>query len=185
MTWNLASHGWQRRATEPIHGLLVEGTIRPRLSPTEQALFRSQGGPVGGCPLHVLPYLPSFQDGFLLLRRPCLLLSPPRASAGVAVHLTPVATTVQLASRQRCWVVEATFWKVPPLGYVGSRCSRLHQCVGEGSRLVAPPTRGCSTVGGRRSGRQMVYRGGSFPRSTRAGEVSSGTSTLRASAKLA
>ena len=71
------------RASSPIHGLLVEGNIRPRLSPTEQSLFRSQGGPVAGVP-------------FLFF-----------------------------------------LWEALPL-----RCGA--QCVGEGSRLVACPTRGCS-----------------------------------------
>ena len=41
---------WVNAETEPVHGLLVEGTIRPGLSPTEQALFRSQGGPLAGVP---------------------------------------------------------------------------------------------------------------------------------------
>ena len=47
----------------------------------------------------------------LLLLRLWLPLLPSRASAGVAVHLTPVATTVQRTRRQECWVVEATLWK--------------------------------------------------------------------------
>ena len=120
----LPRHGWQRRATEPVHGLLVEGTIRPRLSPTEQALFRSHGGPLAGVPYMCFPTsrlsrMDSSLFRVLLLERLWLPLSPPRASAGVAVHLTPVATTEQLARRQGCWVVEATLWKVPPLACVG------------------------------------------------------------------
>ena len=88
----LPRHGWQRRATEPVHALLVEGTIRPRLSPTEQTLFRSQGGP--SCTSR-LSRMDSSLFPVLLLRR-----LPPRVSAGVAVHLTLVATTEQLARRQ-------------------------------------------------------------------------------------
>ena len=33
-------HGWQRTATVPIHGRQIDGTIRPRLSLSEQAMFR-------------------------------------------------------------------------------------------------------------------------------------------------
>ena len=55
MQAGLPRHGWQRRATEPVRGLLVEGTVRPRLSPTEQALFRSQGGPLAGVPYMCFP----------------------------------------------------------------------------------------------------------------------------------
>ena len=97
--------GGNAEPQKPVHGLLVEGTVRPRLSPTEQALFRSQGWSPGGCPLNVFPYLPSFQDGFLPLPSapPSSAFGfpspPPRTSAGVAVNLTPVATTEQLARR--------------------------------------------------------------------------------------
>ena len=41
----LPRHGWQRIATIPVDSELVEGCVRPRLSQSEQALFRSQGGP--------------------------------------------------------------------------------------------------------------------------------------------
>ena len=77
----LPRHGWQRRATEPVHGLLVEGTIRPRLSPTEQALFRSQGGPLAGVPYMCFPTsrlsrMDSSLFRVLLLRRLWLPLRP-------------------------------------------------------------------------------------------------------------
>ena len=98
----LPRHGWQRRATEHVHGLLVEGTIRPRLSLTEQALFRSQGGPLAGVPFMFFSTLRlSRMDSSLLCASPSapLASSPPRVSAG------------SLARRQGCWVVEATLWK--------------------------------------------------------------------------
>ena len=81
----LPRHGWQRIAIIPVHGELVEGFVRPRLSQSEQALFRSQGGPLSSV--------------------------PPRASAGVAVSLMSLATTVQLARRQGCWAVEGMLLK--------------------------------------------------------------------------
>ena len=66
--------GWQRSATEHVHGLLVEGTIRPRLSDRAgvvQVATRS----VGWCPFHVLPHI---QDGLFIL--PCASPSAPLAS---------------------------------------------------------------------------------------------------------
>ena len=51
-------HGWQRTATEPVHGVLIEGTVRPILSATEKALFRSQGGPLAGIPF-MFSHVPS------------------------------------------------------------------------------------------------------------------------------
>ena len=70
-------HGWQRTATEPVHG----GTVRPRLSETEQALFRSQGGPLAGVPFLCFPTsrlsrLDSSLFRVLLLRRLWLPLPP-------------------------------------------------------------------------------------------------------------
>ena len=91
-------HRRQRTATEPVHGVLIEGTVRPKLSATEKAMFRSQRGPLAGIPFLCFP----------------TSVCP----ACVAVHLTPVVTIVQLARRQGCWVVEGSLWKAPPLGCV-------------------------------------------------------------------
>ena len=44
--FDIPRHGWQRIATVPVHGELVEGSVRLRLSLSEQALFSSQGGPL-------------------------------------------------------------------------------------------------------------------------------------------
>ena len=54
----LPLHGWQRIATIPVHGELVEGCVRPRLSQSEQALFRSQGGPLSSVPFTCFPTSP-------------------------------------------------------------------------------------------------------------------------------
>ena len=74
-------HGWQRAATVPVHGLLIEGTVRPRLSATEKALFRSQGGPLAGIPFLCFPTsrlsrMDSSVFRVLLLRRLWLPLPP-------------------------------------------------------------------------------------------------------------
>ena len=110
----LPRHGWQRIATIPVHGELVEGCVRPRLSQSEQALFRSQGGLLSSVPFTCFPTSPltRFDASLfrvLLLRRLWLPLPLPRASAGVS--LMSLATTVQLARRQGCWVVEVMLLK--------------------------------------------------------------------------
>ena len=73
-------HGWQRTATEPVHGVFIEGTVRPRLSATEKALFR-QGGPLAGIPFLCFPTsslsrIDSSLFRVLLLRRLFLPLPP-------------------------------------------------------------------------------------------------------------
>ena len=72
---------WQRTATIPVHGQQIEGTVRPRLSLSEQAMFRSQGGPLSSVPYTCFPTSPvsridssAFQ--VLLLRRLWLPLPP-------------------------------------------------------------------------------------------------------------
>ena len=74
-------YGWQRTATVPIHGRQIEDSIRPRLSLSEQALFRSQGGPLSSVPFTCFPTSPlsrfdSSAFRVLLLRRLWLPLPP-------------------------------------------------------------------------------------------------------------
>ena len=74
-------HGWQRTASVPIHGRQIEDSIRPRLSLSEQALFRSQGGPLSSVPFTCFPTSPlsrfdSSAFRVLLLRRLWLPLPP-------------------------------------------------------------------------------------------------------------
>ena len=88
---------------------------------------------VGWCPVHVLPCVPSVQDGFFPLPRaapwaPLASSHLPRASAGVAVHLTPVATTEQFAPRHGCRVVEGTLLKAPPLTCLRTVCCGRSSC---------------------------------------------------------
>ena len=71
----LPRHGWQRIATIPVHGELVEGSVRPRLSQSEQALFRSQGGPLS--PSRAFPHhFRCLPFRVLLLRRLWLPIPP-------------------------------------------------------------------------------------------------------------
>ena len=90
----------------PIHSFRVEGSVRPRLSPSEQAMFRSQGGPLSSVLFTCFPKSPlsridSSAFRVLLLRRLWLPLSLlPLASAGAAVSLMSLATTEQVAQRQ-------------------------------------------------------------------------------------
>ena len=73
--------GWQQAATDAVHTHLVETSVRPRLSATEQAMLRSQGGPLSGVPYSCFPTsaLPRFdasQFRVLMLRRLWLPLPP-------------------------------------------------------------------------------------------------------------
>ena len=43
-------HGWQKVATEPVHGHHITSAVWPWLSVSEKALLRSQGGPLAGIP---------------------------------------------------------------------------------------------------------------------------------------
>ena len=112
LKFGILHHGWQRTATEPVHGVLTEGTVRPRLSATEKALFRSR--PLAGIPFMCFP------------RPVCLGWIPPSFTCcSFAAFGTPVATTVQLACRQGCWVVEGSLWKALPHGCVAKP---VHVC---------------------------------------------------------
>ena len=66
--------GWQQAATDAVHTHVVESTVRPRLNPTEEAMLRSQGGPLSGVPFQCFPSnvvsrFDSSQFHILLLRR--------------------------------------------------------------------------------------------------------------------
>ena len=74
-------HGWQQAATDGVHSHLLDSQVRPRLSATEQALLRSQGGPLSGVefscfPTSALARVDSTQFRVLLLRRLWLPFPP-------------------------------------------------------------------------------------------------------------
>ena len=67
-------HGWQKVATEPVHGHHITSAVWPWLSVSEKALLRSQGGPLAGIPFTCFPTSPQarFDSSVfrvLLLRR--------------------------------------------------------------------------------------------------------------------
>ena len=124
-------HGWQQTATVPIHDWHIEGNIKPRLSLSEQALFRSQDR----CQVsHSLVALSRFESSaFCVLHlRHFWLLVPPSSRSGVAVSLMSFATTGWVAQRQGSWDVGGSLWR-----------ARRHVCreaggkVSEGFGLVA------------------------------------------------
>ena len=99
----MLGHGWQQLATDAVHAHLVETQIRPRLSATEQAMLRSQSGPMSGVPFAWFPTsaLSRFDSSQFVSCSSVVSFSfpPPHATAGVAVSLTSLATTVQLVLR--------------------------------------------------------------------------------------
>ena len=76
----------------------------PRLTPSEQAFSRSQGGPMAGLLFTCCPVSP--QGAHFLC---------PVQVAGVAVHSTRVAITVLVIS-VGFWVTEGSPWRVQPFG---------------------------------------------------------------------
>ena len=77
----IPGHGWQHEATEAVHAHLFSTTVWPRLSPPEQALIRSQGGPMSGVRFTCFPAsqesrIDSSSFRVLLLRRLWLPLPP-------------------------------------------------------------------------------------------------------------
>ena len=94
--------GWQRTATIPVHGQQIEGTVRRPLSLSEQAMFKSQGGPLSSVLCTCFPTFPvsridSSAFWVLLLRRLWLRLLRPPAPAGGR----PLATTTRVAAEPR------------------------------------------------------------------------------------
>ena len=128
-------YDWHRIATIPVHGELVEGSVRPRLSQSEQALFRSQGDPLLSVPFTYFPtsLLSRFDASLfrvLLLRRLCLPTLLPHTSAGVAVSVMSQATPCSLVcSRKRC---------SPCLPRGRSPCHHKRDGTGPGFVAVAP-----------------------------------------------
>ena len=62
-------HGWQKVATELVHGHHITSAVWPWLSVSEKALFRSQGGPLVGILFTCFPTSSQAVFRVLLLRR--------------------------------------------------------------------------------------------------------------------
>ena len=142
-TWH-PRNGWQRTATEPVHSLLIDGTVRPRLSGTEKALFRLRGGPLAGIPFLCFPTSRSVQDGFLLFRvlllRRWLPLPPSSRFCRCGEWPPPCSLRASRGAGLSRGKRRA--------GVSGSRCTCVHKCAREGLALVA--ARRCLSAGGRR-----------------------------------
>ena len=100
--------------------------VVPRASPAHRAMLRSQGGPLSGLPFTTLPLSPlqrfdSHLFRVLLLRRLHLPLPLSSALAGVVVHTTALAITVQVARGQGFLGGAASHWSLLWLG----SCARL------------------------------------------------------------
>ena len=105
-----------------MHTHVVESTVRPRLNPTEQAMLRSQGGPLSGVPFQCFPSnvvsrFDSPSSAFCSSAVFGLPFPPLHAAVGVAVPSTSLATTGQLVLKQWCWVVEGMHWNWQPRGF--------------------------------------------------------------------
>ena len=106
--------------------------ILPHLTPTRRAMLRSQSGPVAGIPFSVAPssFLtrlePALSGSCFSGASPCLCPCP-NAAVGVAVSLTPLAATVQLALGQEFWAGEGSLWRVRLQGVHGSWWARGNQ----------------------------------------------------------
>ena len=114
----------------------MEGSVRPRLSQSEQALFRSQGDPLLSVPFTYFPtsLLSRFDASLFRVLLPSAPLSPhtplPHASAGVAVSVMSQATPCSLVcSRKRC---------SPCLPRGRSPCHHKRDGTGPGFVAVAP-----------------------------------------------
>ena len=86
-----------------IHG------VAPRLTDTQQALVRSQCGPLAAVPFTCCPTSSLTRSA----ASGALSLCP---FAGVAVHSTPLATTGPCALFQGCWADEVSRWRARQLG---------------------------------------------------------------------
>ena len=113
------THGWQFFAAQAVAQRHRTVVVWPRLSETEQALFRSQSGPMSGLPFSSVPSSPPTRFApqlfrVLLLRRFWLALSLSLsllALAGVAVHSASLATTVQRVRERESWGVGGSLWR--------------------------------------------------------------------------
>ena len=124
--------GWQHDASLVVEQRVVNIVLVPRASPAHWAMLRSQGGPLSGLPFTTLPLSPlqrfdSHLFRVLLLRRlhHCL-----PALAGVAVHSTALATTVQVARGQGFLGGAASHWSLLWLGSAARPAPEsLSECV--------------------------------------------------------
>ena len=144
--------GWQHEATEAVLTHLLESSVRPRLIPAEQALLRSQGGPMSRVPFTSFPTSPisrfdSSVFRVLLLRRLWLPLPP---STQVLVRPSSRRSCPSPCCLRCGWSVGAAR---ASLGVSSCTCvprgrgASVHQCPGAGPRHSAVGPSGWAEVG--------------------------------------
>ena len=100
------AHGWQFFASRAVEEQFVASTVTPRLTPTEQAEMT--------CSDSLLTSSACCSCAACSSPSPC-----PLAPAGVAVHSTSLATTVQHARGQGFWVPVGFRWRLQLPGCAG------------------------------------------------------------------
>ena len=107
--------GWQREVSLKAEQHFRDTRLLPTMTETRR--------PSGGCPVHQLPHgqaVPGLSHSVSVFCCSAVFASHSpchNATAGVAVHSTSLATTVQLAQWQGCWVAGASQWRAWWLAY--------------------------------------------------------------------
>ena len=107
--------GWQQTATRPVdEGFVSQFTAE--LGEVDQALMRSQHGPLASAPHAALPTSRQCEDRFAIFPLSALQApSPPHSlvlTDNVAAHLTFLDTIEQHAQRQEFWGEGGSCWSV-------------------------------------------------------------------------
>ena len=107
-------HGWQFHAAQAMDDCFFKHRVVPRLTDTQQAMVRSQSGPLASAPFTSLPTSPLTLkfSAFCCFAASGALSCCPLLPAGVAVHLMTLANTGQRVRRRECWAGEALHWRV-------------------------------------------------------------------------
>ena len=92
--------GWQHEAAGRMDQQFRDEDLFHRVAESVRALIRSQGGRMAGMALSTSPTSQGCHD--LVPQTSSTSAPSPSATAGVADHLIPVATTVQLVLRRGC-----------------------------------------------------------------------------------
>ena len=106
---------WQAFASTQMEEAFFNTAISPRLGQTDQAVARSQRGPLASIPFFTAPVSAATHFDpqcfrVLLLRRLWCQLPLSSATCLLASHLTLVAITGELVLTQGSWVAEGFHW---------------------------------------------------------------------------